>query len=264
MKNIVTIVTAFFDIDRETRGDGRTIDEYKDWIKKTLQLNCNMFIVTEPKFVDFFKENRPSQYNTYIHVMGFEELYYYQFIDQMKEIAQSLDYKNKIKHPNRVECQLLEYNIVMFSKFHFLEIAISKNIFESNYFMWMDAGCSRFFLDVDLTKPYPSENAVKLLQSQENKLIIQKRYDLETYPIDGNLIWDSVNLLSAGLFGGNSTIITKIGQLVENIFTEHMLKNKNMNNEQIALAMVWKNNSHLFYTTDNMNYHLMLFKLLSI
>jgi hypothetical protein len=31
-----TIVTAFFDIGRNTRGDGRTIDEYLQWIKRTL------------------------------------------------------------------------------------------------------------------------------------------------------------------------------------------------------------------------------------
>ena len=50
--NPVTLVTAFFDINRADRGDGRTIDEYKEWLKKTLQLNCNLFIVTEEKITD--------------------------------------------------------------------------------------------------------------------------------------------------------------------------------------------------------------------
>lgn len=34
-----TIVTAFFDIQRDIKGDGRKIDEYLQWIQKTLQLN---------------------------------------------------------------------------------------------------------------------------------------------------------------------------------------------------------------------------------
>lgn len=42
-----TLVTAFFDINREKNGDGRKIEEYLEWIKKTLQLNCNLFIITE-------------------------------------------------------------------------------------------------------------------------------------------------------------------------------------------------------------------------
>ena len=40
----VTIVTAFFDINREKNGDGRKLNDYLEWIKTTLQLNCNLFI----------------------------------------------------------------------------------------------------------------------------------------------------------------------------------------------------------------------------
>ena len=64
--NTVTIIIAFFDINREKKGDGRSINEYLKWIKKTLQLNCNMFIITERKFIDFMKKNRPKNYKTYI------------------------------------------------------------------------------------------------------------------------------------------------------------------------------------------------------
>ena len=46
MENPVTIVTAFFDINREEKGDGRKIDDYLNWMKVTMQLNCNMFIIT--------------------------------------------------------------------------------------------------------------------------------------------------------------------------------------------------------------------------
>ena len=45
LQNPVTIVTAFFDINREDKGDGRKLNEYLEWIKKTLQVNCNLFVV---------------------------------------------------------------------------------------------------------------------------------------------------------------------------------------------------------------------------
>ena len=32
--NRTTLVTAFFDIQRSQKGDGRTIDEYMGWIQK--------------------------------------------------------------------------------------------------------------------------------------------------------------------------------------------------------------------------------------
>ena len=265
MQNQVTIVTAFFDINREGRGDGRKISEYKDWIQKTLQLNCNLYVVTEEKFKDFFITNRPKQYPMEIKIMDFKDSYYYRYYDKMKEILENDYYKNKIKDPKRVECVLPEYNIIQYSKFHYLKIAIKENPFKSDYFFWMDAGCSRFFFDVDISKSYPSQNVITYLNNNPNKFIIQKRHDLEYFPIDENFIWKSDNLLSGGIFGGDVTIINKISEYVESVLTDIMFANNNVNNEQLALAIVWKKHPELFFLTQNSPYyHLILFKILSL
>ena len=109
---MTTIVTAFFDIGRDTKGDGRTIYEYLEWIKKTLQLNCKLYIVTEPKFRNFFEENRTKEFSTVIKVIDFKDSHYYKYYDRMKEILESQEYINKIKHPDRVECKMPEYSII--------------------------------------------------------------------------------------------------------------------------------------------------------
>jgi hypothetical protein len=265
MQNPITIVTAFFDINRETKGDGRKITEYKEWIQKTLQLNCNLYVVTEEKFKNFFVENRPKQYPMKIKIMDFKESYYYKYYDTMKNIIQSDYYKQRIKDPLRVECLLPEYNIIQYSKFHYLKIAIEENPFKNDYFFWMDAGCSRFFLDVDVSKPYPSQNVITYLNNNPNKFIIQKRRDLEYFPIDDNFIWKSDNLLSGGIFGGDIAVINKIAEYVENIVINTMFSNRNINNEQLALAIVWKKYPELFFLTESSPYHhLILFKLLSL
>jgi hypothetical protein len=262
--NPVTIVTAFFDIHRAERGDGRTIDEYKSWIKRTLQLNCNLFIVTEEKFKDFFIENRNPNYSTHIKVIDFKDLYFYKYYDQMKEIIGSDEYKQKIAYPTRVECVLPEYNIIQYSKFHCLQMAIEENPFQSEFFLWMDAGCSRFFLDVNISKPYPSSKGIEILKRYENRFIIQKRHDLEVFPIDNNFIWKADNLLYGTMFGGNRQSIQAIYEHVETVFQSKMLNNNNVNNEQLTLAMVWKEHPELFCLTNNIpGYHLILFKYLS-
>jgi hypothetical protein len=262
--NPVTLVTAFFDIKRSEKGDGRTIDEYKSWIQKTLQLNCNLFIVTESKFLDFFKENRPSGYKTFIKVFDFKDLNFYKYREIMRNILENPEYKNRIAHPKRVECVLPEYNIIQYSKFHCLKMGIEENPFQSDFFFWIDAGISRFFLDVDLSKIYPSENSVNVLRTHQNKFIIQKRHDLETFPIDGDFIWKSDNLLYGTMFGGNATIIHKIAELIEDVLINQMFQFNNVNNEQLALAMIWKKHPELFLLTNNHpGYHLILFKLLS-
>jgi hypothetical protein len=265
--NEVTMVTCFFDINRKEKGDGRTIDEYKEWIKRTLQLNCNLYIITELKFYDFFIEFRPKHYNTYIKVIEFKDLHYNKYYDRIKNIIESDYYKNKIAYPNRVECKLPEYNIIQYSKFHCLQMAIDENIFKSNYFFWMDAGVSRFFLDVDISKSYPSNNCIELLNNEDNKdkFFIQNRPDLNNYIIDEDFIWKADNMLSGGIFGGSIKIVQEISKLVEDTFVNKMLNNNNANNEQLTLAIVWKENSHLFHLFNNTyNYHLIIFKLLSL
>ena len=258
---MTTIVTAFFDINREKKGDGRTIEEYKDWLKLTLKLNCNMYIVTEPKFKEFFEEFR-TRSNTVLKIINLRDLKYYVYYNDIKDIIESQSYRSKIKDPNRVECVLPEYNIIQYSKFHCLEMAILDNIFNSEYFLWVDAGISRFFLDVDTSILYPL--AVNFLERTKDTLIIQKRFDIDCRLIDYNFIWGSDNLLKGTMFGGTPYIINKLSGLIDVVF-KNMILNKTMNNEQLALSIIWKNNKELFtLVDDNPNFHLIIFKLLSL
>ena len=167
-------------------------------------------------------------------------------------------------HPNRVECVLPEYNIIQYSKFHYLKMAIEENPFGSSSFFWMDAGISRFFLDVDIHQPYPSKSVQNFLLANPDKFIIQKRRDLETYPINDSFVWNSANLLSGGMFGGGKDIVLKMGEKVEHVFVTKMLDKNNVNNEQLALAMVWKQFPDMFITQANVfGGHFSLFKLLA-
>jgi hypothetical protein len=264
MSNPVTIVTAFFDINRENKGDGRTIDEYKSWIKETLKLNCNLFIVTEEKFKDFFIENRNPNYNTGIHIIDFKDLYFYKYYDKMKAIIESEDYKKAIAYPNRVECVLPEYNIIQYSKFHCLKLAMDKNPFQSEMFFWLDAGASRFFGNMNIHKQFPSENGLTLVSKSKDKFICQCRPDLETYPIDNTFIWKADNLIYGGMFGGTQCIIEFMFYNLDKVFCEIMLENGNVNNEQLALAIIYKTIPNAFSICKTyMNEPIFLLKLLS-
>jgi hypothetical protein len=259
-----TIVTAFFDIQRAEKGDGRTIDEYKTWIKETLNLNCNLFIVTEDKFKDFFVENRPSSYPTHIVTMDFKDLYFYKYYDKMKSILESAEYKNKIAYPNRVECVLPDYNIIQYSKFHCLQIAVEQNPFESEYFFWLDAGASRFFTGMDIHKPFPSETGMSLITQSTDKFICQCRPDFDSYPFDESFIWKADNLIYGGMFGGTPAILQFIFYHLDKVFSEIMLGSGNVNNEQLALAIIAKAMPQAFSICKTyMNETIVLLKILS-
>jgi hypothetical protein len=259
----ITFVSAFFDIKRETHGDGRKLSEYLEWIRKTLQLNCHLYIITDERFIDFMKQHRPIEYQHKIHykVDILENAAYYKYLPRMREIIESPEYKTRIMHPNRVECNLAEYNVIQYSKFGWLLDAIHENPFNSDYFFWMDIGISRFFENMDLTIEYPRSNIIEklLLPDMNNKFIIQQRHDLQIFPIDDNFIWRSDNLLKGTIFGGSISIIKIITEKLENILKKIMLDNNCVNNEQISLAIAWHNNKELFYLIpDSISNHLNL------
>jgi hypothetical protein len=251
-----TIVSAFFDIDRETRGDGRRLDDYMQWIKQTLQLNCNLYIITESRFIDFMKSARPAEYmhKTVFKADTLENAMFYKYRDRMNDIMQSADYKRRIMHPGRVECILPEYNIIQYSKFGWLLDAINENPFQSDVFFWMDIGISRFFESMDLAREYPNPLALeRLLLANNNSdgFIIQKRHDLDTFNIDNNIIWRSDNLMKGGMFGGTLECISKISSNIELVFQEQMLDKGSVNNEQVALSLIYKEHSDWFNLVDD-------------
>jgi len=261
----ITLVSAFFDISRETKGDGRRLEEYMEWIKHTLQLNCNLYIITEPRFIDFMQSARTSKYHykTVFKADKLENAMYYKYLPRMREIIESPEYKAKIMHPDRVECKLPEYNVIQYSKFGWLLDAIRENPFKSNYFFWMDIGISRFFENMDLSVEYPRSHIIDklLLPECEDKFIIQQRHDLLKFPIDNNFIWRSDNLVKGGIFGGSIQVIYNISEKLEKVFNDVMLENNCVNNEQLGLAIVWNNNKELFHLIpDNLMKHIDILK----
>jgi len=252
----VTIVTAFFDIDREHKGDGRSINDYLQWIKKTLKLNCFLYIITENKFFDYINTHRPIEYKhkTIIKIDTFENALYYKYLDRIREICNSSEYKSKIMHPNRVECILPEYNVIQYSKFGWLIDCIRENPFNSRYFFWMDIGISRFFENFNLANAFPNPDKLnQLLQlSKLHQFIIQKRADLDVL-IEEDIQWRSDNLLKGGMFGGTSECIHTISEKLEHIFKNDMLDHNNVNNEQIALSLLYKKEPELFYLIADNN-----------
>ena len=144
-------------------------------------------------------------------------------------------------------------------------MAVDENPFQSTSFFWMDAGCSRFFMDVNVSLSYPSPSIQEFLKQNPDKFIIQKRRDLEYFPMDDEFVWKSANLVYGTMFGGGRDIVLKIAGLVETVFLEKMLAKKNVNNEQLALAMVWKDYPDYFTLVDNIyGQHLSLFKIMSL
>ena len=245
---MINLTTALFDIGREKHGDGRRMEEYLEWFSETLKLDCNFTIFTEYKFLNFIKERRKEN-NTKIICISIEDIPYYYLKDKIDSILKDPSYIEKILDPNRIECNLSLYNIIQYSKFKWIEKSIEMdNTFD--YYFWIDAGCSRFF------KNSPREIYPLIENISEGKFNIQgnvntdKIYpsmDIEKYKFDNNCI------LVGTFFGGNKKIIKILSKEIEKILITDMIEKNLINNEQIALGILYKRNPDLFYVYKDFN-----------
>ncbi len=248
------VVTALFDIGREKYG--RPMSDYLSWFKDTLRLNVNMIIYTEEKFVDFIKSIR-NENDTKIIIQKLNEIPYYKYNDQINAILNEPSYIQKIKDISRIECNLSLYNVIQYSKFGWIQNSFDNNHFDAEYIFWMDAGCSRFF------DGYKGNDWPDLKKLSKTKFLIQGNINTQRYLQNFNpddYIFENNCILVGTLFGGHKEVFPAIVEGIEQIFTKDMLERKIVNNEQIALALLYYKNSTLFDVYININgQHLPLF-----
>jgi hypothetical protein len=255
------IITALFDIGRDKIGDGRTMQDYLEWFETTLKLNTTMTIFIEEEFFSFVNERRNPE-NTQIIIQKLEEVPFYNWKNKIEEIITSENYKSKMADIKRIECINPLYNVIQYSKFGWIKNAIELNKFDSDYFMWMDAGCSRFFDDVNILNPWPNVNKINidkfLIGGNQNTFRFFPNLNIDKY------IWDNNCTLAGGLFGGGKYLMLDVYEKIMSIFKEHMIDNGCVNNEQFALSIMLKKYPEIFNVLMILNgSHLPLFKFLS-
>lgn len=245
-----TVITALYNIQRETKGDKRKWSDYLTWFEQTLKLQMPMCIFTSPDLEPFIKTYRPPHLKT--KIVTDQPIPYAYLEHTIKTILDSEQYKKLITHPTRVECILPMYNVIQYSKFKWLKQIASENPFQTDYFFWMDAGISRF-IDTNATL-HPT------IQLPPNKLTIQKNHLYDIYPITEKYLWDSQCLLCGTIFGGDAESIHTMESIIHDALIKG-LENNWSNNEQILLAYMSKINPDLFnLVLNNTPFHVCLFQ----
>ena len=244
----VTVVSSLYNINRENL-DGRKWEEYLEWFVKTLQVKAPMVVFVEEDMVDFVKDARGDR-PTEVIPMPLEKIPYYHLKDEMDSVMNLKEYTDKVSDSKRIECKSSLYNIIQYSKFKWAEIAVEKNFFDSDYYLWMDAGLSRFFYDMDMDKNYPGENAKTQLELVDDKVLIQVFESF--YPdlfnaktLSEDYLLDNRSFVMGGMFGVGAAKIKELCSKVDEVL-QLMLSKNIVNNEQIALGYLYKKYPDMF------------------
>lgn len=241
------VVTALYDIGRE-EYDGRSMNDYLKWFDKTLDLSCPKIVFTESKFIDFlYSKKRPC--GMQIIEQPLEKVPYYKYVDDISNVLNDENYRKTIIDPGRIECNLPLYNVIQYSKFDWLLQAsrLSYN-FNADMLFWMDAGCSRFFGNLNLNRKWPQKNFFS-----DNQLYIQGNVNTEKYLGRPYSILENNCILVGTLFGAHKNIIEYIATLIRKEFEHYLYYENIVNNEQILLGVLLQQYSSLFNVYIKLN-----------
>jgi hypothetical protein len=249
MNKEFVIVSSLFNIQRESI-DKRSWDEYLKWFDTTLKLKCPMILFITEDLQEFVEERRKN-IPTEIIIQSIEEVPYYHLKSKLDDIISSEEYKNKISDPDRIECKYSMYSIIQYSKFKWLELAVEENPFNSKFFFWLDAGASRFFEDYNLSTEYPSPNAIEALNEMGDKFLIQMNMEFYKDLVDASslpkdYLFDNRSYVLGSMFGGGESSLLKVSKDIENILLNDMIDDGFINNEQISLGYLVKQNPNDF------------------
>jgi O-methyltransferase len=135
----LTVVTGLWDINRA----GRSFDHYIENFNKFLEMPVNMFIYV-PKDLEHLVWEKRSKSNTHVRVFELEDIknnFYQPFWDKTQEIRTSPEWLNQAGWlAGSPQASNEWYNPIVQSKMFMLHDAKILNVFDTDYFIWLDAG----------------------------------------------------------------------------------------------------------------------------
>jgi protein YibB len=254
----LTVTTAFFDLGRETwTGYKRSVEDYLNYSKNMLSLDCNMVIYTQENFYQHFKETRmkidPELSKTRIVILPLEQIPYYEYLEKITNLMNDDFFIHNIKnrHPDqlRPEANYPIYNIVQFAKSKFVSKTIQSNPFNTDYHCWMDAGIYHSgFPEEFRGKKFPSKNQDTLKDGKIHQFyrVFPKEKDIHKVSYYSEL--DDVRIVGAW-FGGHKNALETYSNIINKV-VDDSIKEKVISDDQNIYTISYLENKDLFTLHD--------------
>ena len=214
----LTVVTGLWNINRP----GRDFNHYVEHFNKFLEMPVNMFIYI-PKEYEYLVWRKRSKENTQVRVYELSDVkqLYSPFWDKTQEIRTNPEWYNKTGEQGWLrtspQASLEWYNPIVQSKMFMLNDVTIWNPFNTEYFMWLDAGITNIVYDKFFTENRALD---KILPYLESFLFLSYPYEAvdEIHGFDfktmNRYVGDKVKYVCrGGLFGGKKDIINQANAL---------------------------------------------------
>jgi len=214
MNNNLTIVSGFWKV--VNKHDNK----FDNWFSKTLKINCPYIFFGNEESINIVKKHRNSLPTHYINC-EISDFYTYKYIDCIE---------THDKH-----CPSKQLNLIWNEKLFLVKKASGLNIFNTEFFAWIDSGICIFRDENPPQKPFPNIN--KLMSLPKDKFIFTSSTDFYNKMfVSDNMYYHYV---SAGVFIMHKDFINNFVDLYQQFVDELLPKKKWIYTEQVILTRIF-------------------------
>jgi hypothetical protein len=221
----LTCVSGFWPI-KNKHGN-----RFAEWFKKTLRINCPYVFFTTKEGIEIIKSYRldlPTHYIEY----NIEDFYTFKYKDKM------------ITHQEH--CPSVELNLIWNEKMIMMEKACQINIFNSDFFCWVDAGVCVYREQEPPSTPFPDVR--KLNDLPKDRLIYSSSGIWTSKLVQNNRYYHYISGTSYILHKDIVTHFTDMyKKYMERIFMDNTINRNIIWTDQVILTHMFKNYPYKFY-----------------
>jgi hypothetical protein len=200
------------------------------WLNNTLCINCPYVFFGNEESINIVKSIRKDLPTHYVN-MEISEFYSYRFKDTV------------IPMPPHVPST--EVNLIWNEKVNLVEKAKEIDPFNSEFFMWVDAGIYQYRdIKPDLEKPYPNEDKLKILPKDKFIFSTSDFPEFEEYKVHDNNYY---HYISAGSFVMHKSFVNLFAELYRKYMDRYLSQYNWVNTEQKLLTHIYTEHRDMFY-----------------
>ena len=219
----LTCVSTYFPIKNKHNND------YNDWFKNTLSINCPYVFFTNKDTIDLIKKYRKNL-PTYYILCEINDFYTYKYRDKM------------ITDPTH--CPSIDLNLIWNEKIFMIQKAYEIIPFNSEWFMWMDAGICIFRDIKPPEKEFPNKNILDKLP--KDKFIYSSSEEYNEKLVSITNYYHHIS----GTFILHKNIIDKYVDIYK-LYLEKLIDKNNIWTDQVIFTHIYKDYPNLYYKLCN-------------
>jgi hypothetical protein len=222
---MVTIVSGYWNV----KNKNGTNETYLKWFENTLSFNCPYVFFGDKNSIEIIKKFR-KDLPTYYVELEIKDFYTYKFYDTIIT--------------NDTHCPSKELRIIWLEKIFLVKKAIDINPFNSEFFMWMDAGICTHRDKKPSNKPFPSPEKIKYLPPNKFIFSSSDQPKFIDYAVKDNTYYHFIAMTN---FIIHKNIIGDIVNIYKKYLDIKLTLNTWIFTDQVLITHIYKDCPELFF-----------------